>query len=56
MSDEDKEEYEKCIKSPWYFATKYLVVNGKPYTTPLDEEEFNKRFNNLKLLKKRIRV
>lgn len=60
MSDKDKEEYEKCLKSPWYFATKYLRVKD-PYTgklvhyyTPLSEEEFNEKFKNLKLVKSKI--
>ena len=54
MSKEDKEEYERCIKSPWYFATKYLRVNGKVYTTPFDEEEFNRRFKEME--KKKLKL
>ena len=53
------EELEKCKKSPYYFATKYLTVNGKPFTTLHSEEEFNKFFNNTKPVihgKKRVRV
>lgn len=36
-----KEECEKC-KNPYYFATKYLRIDGKPFTTYLNEEQFNK--------------
>jgi len=42
---EDKsigEEYYKCLNSPYYYATKYLLVDGKPFTTNYTEEEFNK--------------
>lgn len=35
-------EIEKCQKSPYYFATTYLTVNGKPFKTHLSEESFNK--------------
>lgn len=38
------EEYNNCIKSPYYFATKYLTVNGRPFTTRLSEEEFNQYY------------
>lgn len=41
-------ELEKCKENPYYFATKYLTINGKPYTTVLTEEEFNNYTNNLK--------
>jgi hypothetical protein len=37
----------KCKDSPYYFATKYLTVNGKPYTTHLTEEQYNTQFHNL---------
>jgi len=52
------EEQEKCSASPYYFATKYLTMNGKPFTTRLSEEEFNKWFeeSNTKLLLKRRRI
>lgn len=39
-----KKEAEKCNKSPYYFYTHYFMVNGKPATTILSEEEFNKQF------------
>lgn len=42
----DKEEIEKCLKSPYYFATKYLTITDtdgvkRPFTTNLSEQEFN---------------
>lgn len=43
-SDDIKTEIEKCNKSPYYFATKYLTVNGKPFETRLSEKIFNARF------------
>jgi len=43
-ASEQETEIEKCKKSPYYYATKYLTVNGKPFTTRLTEEEFNKEF------------
>lgn len=36
-------EMEKCRASPYYYMTKYWIVDGKPFTTPLTEEEFNKQ-------------
>ena len=42
-----EEELEKCKKSPYYFATKYLLVEGKPFVTPLNEETFNNLFNRV---------
>ena len=44
-------EIQKCINSPYYFATKYLTVRNHnneiiPFTTPLSEEEFNQVFSN----------
>ena len=38
------EELELCKKSPYYFVTKYLKVNGQDFTTRYTEEEFNKLF------------
>jgi len=37
------DEIRKCLESPYYFATKYWKVNGKPFTTNLSEEEFNRQ-------------
>lgn len=45
--DEELEELEKCKNSPYYYATKYLLINDKPFTTMLTEEEFNKQFKKL---------
>lgn len=44
LDTEIQEEIQKCISNPYYFATTYMVVNGKPFTTPLDEDIFNKYF------------
>jgi hypothetical protein len=40
-------EMAKCKASPYYFATKYLSVNGKPFSTKYTQSEFNKRFFKL---------
>jgi len=52
MTEEQKEEYNKCRNSPYYFMTKYMTVNGKPFTTELTEEEFNKKVKIYKELTK----
>lgn len=31
----------KCRENPYYFATKYLKIQGKPFTTYLNENQFN---------------
>ena len=36
-----KEEIEKCQNDPHYYATKYLTVNGQPFTTGFTKDEFN---------------
>lgn len=41
------EEIKKCQKSPHYFATNYLVVDGKKFTTLLTEKEFNELYENV---------
>lgn len=41
------EEIKKCKESPYYFATKYLLINGKPFTTRLNEVEFNKQVKQI---------
>jgi len=38
-------EIDKCKASPYYFYTHYFMINGKPATTTISEEEFNKHFN-----------
>lgn len=35
------EECKKCAESPYYFMTNYVIVDGKPFTTLLQEKEFN---------------
>lgn len=40
-------EIERCKTSPYYFATKYLQINGKPFTTHLNEKDFNEYFNEV---------
>ena len=51
--EEINSELEKCKKSPYYFAAKYLKIKNTPYSedmvdfyTHLSEEEFNKQFEN----------
>lgn len=44
MTDHWKEEYQKCLASPYYHYTTYFLVNGKPATTHLTEEQFNDFF------------
>ncbi len=43
--EEILQEIKKCQENPYYFATKYLVINHngeqKPFQTPLSENEFN---------------
>lgn len=39
-----EEEIAKCKQSPFYFATKYILVDGKPYESRWDEKTFNKIF------------
>jgi len=34
-------EFNKCTENPYYFATKYLTINGRKFTTMLTESEFN---------------
>ena len=49
------EELQKCNKSPYYFATNYLTRDGKPFTTNLTENEFNRRFKELEKGTREIR-
>lgn len=48
LAELDEAEMEKCAKNVYYFATNYMTVGDKPYTTELSEEDFNKKFNELK--------
>jgi len=45
--EEQIQEWNRCKESPYHFATKYMKVNGEPYTTNLTEEQFNSLFNDL---------
>ena len=52
IDDLSEEEYNKCKANPYYFATKYVTVNSKPFATNMNEEEFNtfaRQFNVLPL-------
>lgn len=40
-------EHEKCKNSPYYFAMKYMTINGKPFTTNLTEHQFNLIFHSM---------
>jgi hypothetical protein len=51
----DDEERIKCMNSPYYFATKYLTINGKPVKIDMSEEEYNKMYNELQLKRRRRR-
>jgi len=44
LTEKKLEEFNKCKESPYYFATKYLKINGKPFETNYTEEEFNELF------------
>lgn len=49
MEETLKEVWEKCKKSPYYFATNFIKVkdaegNLLPFTTSMTEEEFNSYF------------
>lgn len=41
---DEESELKKCLESPYYFATNYLMINDEKFTTNLSEEEFNSRF------------
>lgn len=38
-------ELKKVRESPFYFATTYILINGKPFETCLPESEFNTQAN-----------
>ena len=49
--EEILKEIKKCKDSPYYFATKYLIVKNHnnqsiPFITALTEEQFNKIFKD----------
>lgn len=41
MTKPESEELKKCLESPYYFATTYLTVNGKKFTTNMSQEQFD---------------
>jgi hypothetical protein len=41
---QEADELRKCVASPYYFFTKYVLIDGKPATTMLSEETFNDYF------------
>jgi len=49
--DELQEEIQKVRDNPYYFATKYLTLNGKSFTTHLNEVDFNNVFQTRQYLK-----
>lgn len=46
------EGYNKCKKNPYYFATKYLKIQGKPFTTYLNENQFNELIKKYETINK----
>jgi len=42
-----QEKMQKCIDSPYYFATKYLTLYNIPFKTSLTEEQFNNAIKSL---------
>jgi hypothetical protein len=56
MNNEEAEELQRCIDSPYYFATKYFMVTNKdgerePFTTHLSEKQFNEEVEHYKKCK-----
>ena len=45
--EETFQEIKKCKESPYYFATNYLVVDGRKFKTVLTEKQFNELFENV---------
>ena len=41
-----REELKKCVGDLHYFMTKYILVNGEPFTTTKTKEEINETFQN----------
>lgn len=44
--EEQFSELRKCKDSPYYFATRYVTVDGKPFRTSLTEQQFNRQFQS----------
>jgi len=42
----------KCRENPYYFATKYLKIQGKPFTTYLNEDQFNELIKKYETINK----
>lgn len=49
--EHNNEEFEKCKTNPYYFATRYLIINGELFVTNYSEKEFNELFNSLQFQK-----
>jgi hypothetical protein len=47
MENFEVEEILKCKANPYYFATKYMVINGKPFSTSLSEKDFNQMMSDI---------
>lgn len=47
IEEEIQEEIRKCKESPYYFAAKYLTLNGRSFTTMLTEKQFNKYYKDM---------
>ncbi len=43
-------ECQKCMTDPYYFASNYLIVDGKPFTAGYDRMIFNRLFNTPHLM------
>lgn len=50
MKKKDKKELKKCIESPYYFATNYLLIKTplgyQAFITKYSEKEFNNFYKN----------
>ena len=44
LTEGEANEFTRCLRSPFYFATKYWTVNGALFTTLLTEDEYNSIF------------
>lgn len=52
--EEEYTEFQLCKSNPYYYATKYLTINDKPFTTLLKEKEFNEAVKKLGQIKKYV--
>jgi hypothetical protein len=46
------EELEMCKSNPYYFAKKYMKINGNPFETMISEDDFNLYFRQYEKLPK----